>query len=185
MHKISSRDTADYNRLQAALIIGLAENDVIAARQLVDQLPAGYERDRAYATLAMQHANTNPAETATWISSINDESQRRSATTQVASMWYSQSPDAVQRWISNLPDGNHRDDAIVGLAQQWTATTPSQNLLIDSISNPAKKIQAQSAQIYQVSRRDWQRAQSMLDDLNLPELERQRIQRAIDHQRNR
>jgi hypothetical protein len=185
MRRVSSRDTEDYNRLQAALIIGLAENDVIAARQLADQLPAGYERDRAYATLVRQHANTNPAEAAAWISTINDESQRSGATTQVVFMWYSQNPDAAQRWISNLPNGNHRDDAIVGLAQQWTETKSSQNLLIDSISNPAKKVQAQSAQIYQVSRRDWRRAQSMLDDLNLPDMERQRIQRTIDHQRNR
>ena len=175
----------DYGRLQAAVAGGVATDDIAMAKQLADQLPAGADKDRAYSKLIMSHAETDPAEAAVWLSSIIDEQQRASATGRLVYAWNHQDPEAAFRWADNLPRGTTRDDAIVGLAASWEEMTPGRRLLMDSIGSAEKKTQASLGRIRFVARDDWQKAQSMLDALNLSQAERQRTQRMIDYYRDR
>ena len=175
----------DYGKLQAALISGIAKNDVYRAKQLAEQLPVGADRDKAYVQLVTQHVNVNPAEAAAWLGSIADERQRSFATQQLVRNWYMQDPDAAGRWADNLPRGTQRDDAIVGLVSNWKELTPSRRLLIDSIGSAEKQTRARTEHIRIVARTDWQKAQTMLADTEMPAAERQRLQELIDHYRNR
>jgi hypothetical protein len=175
----------DYGKLQAALVSGAAQNDIFLAKQLADQLPVGADRDTAYVQLVNHRANTNPSEAAAWLASISDQQQRRFATEQLVRTWYSQDPDAAGRWADNLPRGIQRDDAIVSLVANWQEMTPSRRLLIDSIGSAEKQARAQIAYIRVVAQTDWQKAQTMLADTEMPSTERQRIQTLIDHYRNR
>ena len=52
--------------MQSALINGVAQQDVYAARQIVDRLPAGRERDTGYSQLISQHLYAYPDEAAGW-----------------------------------------------------------------------------------------------------------------------
>ena len=174
-----------FDKLQAAVATGVAKNDAFLAKQLADQLPRGADRDSAYSQLITEHANTNPAEAAAWLASISDAQYRSSATFGLMRVWYSQDPDAADRWANNLRRGAQRDDAIVGLASNWQEMTPSRRLLIDSIGDSEKQIQAQIAQIRIVARIDWQKAQTMLAETDMRSIDRQRIQMMIDHYRNR
>ena len=174
----------DYNKLRAAVVGGVAQNNIFLAKQLADQLPAGTEKDSAYAQLVSHHANTNPIEAAAWLASISNERQRRFATSNLVGIWYSQDPDATGRWADNLPRGPQRDDAIVSLASSWQEMTPSRQLLVESIGDSEKQTQAKIARIHIVAQTDWQKAQTMLTETDMGNAERQRIQNRIDYYRN-
>jgi len=174
----------DYLKLQVAVVRGVTQNDIFLAKQLADRLPAGADRDATLAQLIRYHANTNPAEAAAWLALISDKLQRSSATLQLASIWDSQDSDAAGRWVDTLPWGGQRDDVIVGLVSNWQEMTQSRRLLIESIGDSEKKTRAQIRYIGRVARTDWQRAQSMLTETDMPSIDRQRIQEAIDHYRN-
>lgn len=174
----------DYLKLRVAVVKGVIQNDIVLAKQLADQLPAGTDRDTTFVQLISYHANTNPIEAAAWLASISDRQQRSVATGQLVRVWNSQDSDAASRWVNNLPWGGQRDDAIVGLASNWQEMTQSRRFLIESIEDSDKKTQARIAYIGMVARTDWQKAQSMLTEIDLPSIYRQRIQTVIDHYRN-
>ncbi|MBT8079700.1 MAG: hypothetical protein KJO31_14065 [Gammaproteobacteria bacterium] len=178
------RDTEDYDSMRVSMIQGLARRDFDTARQLAEQLPPGKNRDTAYLQLIGQQARRDPVEAARWLDQITAQAQRQAAVTQVAAAWYTQQADSALQWVRNLPSGQ-RDDAITGMARMWHDATPAQNLLIESMSDPVKKQQARIAQIHAIAARDPLRAQNMLDGMNLPQVEQQRLQFAIERSRDR
>ena len=175
----------DYSKLQAAIVRGVAKNDITLARQLADQLPAGKDKDFAYHQLVERMSETDPGQAANWLSTISDVQQRGAATKQLISNWYAQDPAAAGRWVDKLPRGPQRDDAIVGLASSWEEMTPSRTLLLDSIGSAEKQIHARFLRIAIVAKTDWQKAQTMLNNTELSSLMRQQMQSLIDNHRNR
>lgn len=174
----------DFLKLQAAVVRGVAENDIFLAKQLADQLPAGTDRDAAYAQLISYHANTNPTEAAAWLASISDTQHRNIATDRLVKFWDSQDSDSASRWVNNLPRGGQRDDAIVGLTSNWQEMTQSRQLLVESIGDSEKKYRARAKYISNVAQTDWRKAQTMLAEIDMSSFDRQRIQKAIDFHRD-
>ncbi|MDJ0939742.1 MAG: hypothetical protein QNJ00_08245 [Woeseiaceae bacterium] len=161
-----------YAELQASLIAGVAESDVMLARQLADQLTDMRVRDDAYASIIMRRGQTSPQEAAAWLSQIQDEGVRGRAMGQLASVWFENDPATAERWVVNLPAGSMRDDAIVQLASRWSNPSDEQMLLVADITDEHKRGQAQVRMIYNIARRDPVRARQMLENADLPDYQR-------------
>ncbi|MGI9200968.1 MAG: hypothetical protein ACR2QL_07925 [Woeseiaceae bacterium] len=168
-----------YDQLQASVIAGIAQTDVMMAKQYADQLAAGNARDSAYVQIIDQHAGANPIEASRWLASIGDENYRGAAAGQLASRWYANDPTAATRWVTNLPAGSTRDDAIMQMSYRWSDATAAQNELIASIDDRDKRGQAKIRQIYHVMRTDPERAKAMLEDEDIPSYQRQQIEAQI------
>jgi len=73
-----------------------------------------------------------------------------------------------------------RDDAISGLMSQWRDYDVAQEELIASMTDDGKRNQARVRQIYSIMQRDPARARQLLDGLDLPSHERQRLETALN-----
>ncbi len=166
----------DYDQLQASLISGVAQTDVMMAKQLADQMAAGGARDRAYLQVVSQYAQTDPSEAARWLAAIKDERLRSSATGQVAAQWSNLDPVAAAQWVREIPRGSSRDDAILHMSSRWSQPTREQQQLIDDIEDPEKRGQAKVYQIYHLMRTDRAAARRMLDDADIPDRLRQQAE---------
>lgn len=173
-----------YGNLQTAVIAGIAENDILTARLMADQLPNGDAKDSAYAQLMQTRAATHPREAIAWLGLINDEASRRTAAAAAVRQWYANDPAGAQQWVRNLPQGNVRDDAINSLVTQWRDFGVEQEELIASMTDDGKRNQARVRQILIVMQRDPARARQLLDGLDLPSHERQRLETALNNRYN-
>ncbi len=173
-----------YGNLQTAVIAGIAENDILTARLMADQLPNGDARDSAYAQLVQTRAASHPREAIAWLGLINDEASRGRAAAGAVSQWYRSDPAGAQQWVRNLPLGSMRDDAISGLMSQWRDYDVAQEELIASMTDDGKRNQARVRQIYSIMQRDPARARQLLDGLDLPSHERQRLETALNKRFN-
>jgi len=173
-----------YDNLQTAVIAGIAENDILMARQMADQLPNGDAKDAAYTQLVQTRAASHPREAIVWLGLINDEAARGRAATNVVRQWYGNDPTGAEQWVRNLPPGSVRDDAIGGLINQWRDVGVVQEELIESITDDVKRTQARVRQIYAIMQRDPVRARQVLDGLDLPGHERQRLETALNTRYN-
>lgn len=171
------RGKPGYSEMQVAVINGLADQDIHAARQMVDSMPAGSARDQSYANLVSRHAYSNPQEAAGWLAGIGDESMRGMASQQVASAWHQFDPQSATNWVLNQPGGPARDDAIVGLAanlvDQGSAAAAD---LVEQIDDPLKRRQAYIMQVWNLARTDQERARALLGRIDLSDEERRQIE---------
>ena len=165
-----------YSSLQAAVIKGIAQRDVMSARQMAAQLPDGDAKDSAYAQIVQARAASHPQEAIAWLDLIGDESQRGRAASGIVGQWYENDPAGAQRWVQNLPPGSVRDDAISGLVNQWHDYGREQEELIASITDDGKRNQARLRQIYNLIRRDPGRTYELMEQTDLPEYDRQRLE---------
>ncbi len=165
-----------YGNLQAAVISGIAQRDVLAARQMAAQLPDGADKDSAYAQIVRARAASHPQEAIAWLDLIGDDAHRGRAASGIVGQWYGNDPAGTQRWVRSLPPGGVRDDAINGLVNQWHEYGIEQEDLIASISDDSKRVQARMRQIYNLMRRDPGRARELFEQVDLPDHERQRLE---------
>ena len=165
-----------YEQLQASLITGVAQTDVLMAKQLADQLTAGDTRDRAYVQIISQRAQDDPAEAARWLGRIDNKLLLGSATGQIAAQWAQRDPVAAERWVSTLPSGRSRDDAILQMSYQWKEPTASQDSLIASIEDKEKRGQAKIRRVYSLMNTDIEKAREVLQDADISEAQRQQVE---------
>jgi len=165
-----------YGNLQASVISGIAQRDVLTARQMAAQLPDGDAKDSAYAQIVQVRAATNPQEATTWLDLIGNDVHRGRAASNIVSQWYGNDPPGTERWVQSLAPGPVRDDAISGLVNQWQDYGIAQEELIASISDDGKRVQARLRQIYTLMRRDPVRARELFERVDLPVHERQRLE---------
>src|SRR5690606_37783250 len=114
-----------------------------------------------------------------FVTLISDATQREHATASLAMMWSHRDAEAAQQWVQNLPDGAARDGAIVNLASNWDEMTPSRRLLVNSIGDLETRQQALLMHIHNVAQTDTQRAERLMNDLDLDEEERRQLVEAI------
>jgi hypothetical protein len=174
-----------YSSLQAAVIKGIAQRDVMSALQMAAQLPDGDAKDSAYAQIVQARAASHPREAITWLDSIGGDAQRGRAAASIVSQWYGNDPSGTQRWVQGLLPGPVRDDAIGGLVSQWHDYGTEHEELIASISNDGKRIQARKRQIYTLMHRDPGRALELIQSTDLPEHERQQLEATFEQMKNR
>ncbi len=165
-----------YDQLQSALISGVAQADVYAARQLADQLPSGDARDYAYSRIISQHSQANPVEATRWLDNIDTPHVRGAAAGEIASTWHEIDAAAATQWVSSMTPGATRDAAIVSLSYRWRDVTRQQQAMIESISDPALRGQAKVSQIFRVMQTDPEKARKLMQDDDIPAQERQRIE---------
>lgn len=168
-----------YDQLQASLISGVAQTDVLMAKQLADQLTNDTARDGAYVQIIAQRAQTDPVEAARWLNSVSEKRSRGAAAGQLAAYWYASDPAAATRWVSSLPVGSTRDDAIMRMASDWGDLTKEKEDLIASIGDRDKRGQAKTQQIFHVMRTNPTRAREMLDDEDISSQQRQQFEMMI------
>ena len=177
------RGQPGYAQMQAAVINVLVDQDIHAARQLVDSMPAGIERDQSYAMVVSRHAYSYPQEAAGWLASIHDDSMRAMASQQVASAWHHTDPQGAMSWVLNQPAGPARDDALLGLSANFSdqgGVVPEG--LIEQIDDPQKRKQAYIVQVWNVARTDEERARALLLKIDLTDEERSQIEAGISRQ---
>lgn len=174
-----------YDQLQAALIAGVAQTDVVAAKQMAAQLTDKVARDTAYVQVIARRAQSNPTEAASWLNSIVDEGMRGAAAGQVASNWYTSDPVAAIDWLENLPTGPTRDDAIMNMSYRWGERTVDADQLIASIEDRGKRGQAKVRQIYGLMRTNPAEARKLLDESDIPAYLRTQAEAALSQDRAR
>ena len=157
----------DYENLRAAMITGVAQQDIYLARRMAEQLPPGRARDQSLQQLISNHVHSYPQEAASWLDSIEDFNNRSQATAQVLRQWFGVDSHAASQWITSQPPGRVRDDAILGMAHSVRESSPSTERLITFIDDPDKRLQAQVTQIWRVARTDPLRARAMLAEMEL------------------
>jgi hypothetical protein len=165
-----------YEGLQAAMIAGVAQQDIYLARQLADQLPPGQARDQSMQQLISGHVFSDPLEAASWLDSISDVSARGQAASQVLQQWFAMDADAANQWIINQPPGRVRDDAILGMAHGLDGYSPSPERLLSAIDDPDKRRQAEIMYVWGIARTDPSRARSMIAGMDLSPEERQQLE---------
>ena len=171
----------DYPELQGLIIQSVAQTDIAQARLLADQLNDTAARDQAYYSITIQRAQTHPYEAVQLVNAIADEPLRQSAMAQAISHWYQSDPAATTRWLTNLPAGPGRDQAIQHLARQWHTVTREQDTLINSISDRDMRTAAKIQRAFAVAQFDRARAQSLLDDPDISDQQRQQALQQFDH----
>jgi hypothetical protein len=171
--------TEEYPQLVASTVNGIAEEDIGAAVELARLVPAGPERDMIYGGLISQFGYHDPQQAATFVTSISDAAQRERATASLAMMWSHRDAEAAQQWVQDLPQGVARDGAIVNLASNWNEMTPSRRLLVNSIGDLERRKQALVMHIHNVAQTDGQRAERLMNDLDLNEEERRQLVETI------
>ena len=174
------RGQPGFDQLQVAVINGLADQDIYAARQMVDGMPSGSARDQVYTNVISRHAYNNPREAAAWLASIEDDGLRGMASQQVAGAWQQTDPQGAINWVLNLPGGPARDDALLGLSanlvDRGEAVTES---LVEQIDDPQKRRQAHIMQVWNVARTDQERALALLRKLDLSDEERRQFEAQV------
>ncbi len=165
-----------YEQLQASLISGVAQRDLLMARQMADQLAAGDARDRAYLQIISQRAVDDPTEASRLVARIDNELLRGTATGQVAMQWARLDSGEAERWVASLPTGQARDDAILHMSYQWDEPTASQESLIASIENREKRGQAKIRRAFNLMRSDIAKAREVLEDDDISETQRQQVE---------
>lgn len=178
--------TDDYPELLASTIQGVAQVDLRAAIAMADtMMPGGSERDMLYGGLIGMFGHQDPQQAVTMLASITDEEQRAQATAMIAMQWSRYDAEAAQQWAQNLPGGAARDDAITHLASGWEEMTPSRRLMVNSIGDLEKRKQALVMHVQRLAQSDPQQAESLLNDLDLSEEERQEVLGIISMIRSR
>lgn len=174
------RGQPGYGLMQSAIIQGLVDQDIYAARQMVDSMAAGPTRDQTYATVVSRHAQRNPQEAAAWLAAIEDEGVRGMASRQVASAWHRADPQAATNWVLNQPAGPARDDAIVGISANLVdqGDAPMDHL-VEEIDDPQKRRQAYVMQVWGAARTDKERALELLQKLDLTDEERRQFEAQV------
>jgi len=176
---------AGYDALRSTLISGVSQQDIGMARRLVRQLPAGELRDRGYAQVIAQHSHGYPAEAASWLDSIADETVRSQTAAQVIRQWYGLEPQAASQWIEMQPAGTLRDNVIRHIAGSNSDSPREIARLIDSMSDPDLRRQALTAQVYAIARTNPDAARLMLGRLDMPDEERRQVERQLENMRLR
>lgn len=179
------RGKPGYHEMQVAVINGLADQDIHAARQMVDSMPAGSVRDQSYANLVSRHAYSNPQEAAGWLARIGDESTRAMASQQVASAWHRTDPQGATNWVLNQPRGPARDDAIIGLSANLVDQGGMLAAdLVEQIDDPLRRRQAYIMQVWNIARTDQERARALLRRIDLSDEERRQIEAELSRMSN-
>ena len=174
------RDEPGYAQMQSALIGGVAQQDVYTARQIVDRLPAGSERDAGYSQLISQHLYGYPEEAASWLDSIADDQVRNQTATQVFQQWYGLDSSAATRWIRAQPAGPTRDTAISRVAGSAAGTAREFDSLVALIDDPSMRKQAQISRVWTTASSDPAAARRMLDDIDMSAEERQQMEAQLE-----
>ena len=177
------RDEPGYAQMQSALISGVAQQDVYAARQIVDRLPSGKERDAGYSQLISQHLYGYPEEAAGWLDSISDDQIRNLTAGQVFQQWYGMDPPAATRWIRAQPAGRSRDSTIANVAGNSAGTDREFDALIAMIGDPSMRRQAQISRVWSTASLDPAEAQRMLDDIDMSPEERRQMEAQLEQMR--
>lgn len=165
-----------YEQLQASLISGVAQTDVLMAKQLADQLADSNARDTAYVRVITQRAQTDPVEAVRWLSSVRDDGLRSAAAGQLAGQWSEYDPVAATNWVANLPPGLTRDGAVVQMSYRWRNPTAEQTALVASIEDRDMRGQAKVRQIYNLMQTDPTKARELLNDEDIPSYLRQQVE---------
>ena len=169
-----------YPQLLAGAVMGVAAKDMEAAAAMTGELPPGPQRDQLRLRLVLGYAMAEPQRAIELARGIDDEDQRGGALGQVAVQWHRQDPGAAMQWVRGLPPGAARDSTIAGLVSAWEELTPERRRLVDSIGQAGLRRQALLGHVYRIARSDRQRAERLLDELALPEPQRQQVLQGFD-----
>jgi hypothetical protein len=174
------KNTSAYPRMQAILIPRVAQTDVAKAKQMVDAMVPGDDRDRVYTQLIAQSASRDPQQAIAWLDSITNDQNRASAISSLVSNWGAMDPSGAYRWVTNLPASTSRDQAIMSLVGNSQDFGESQMALINSISNEEMRSQARVYHVTRIARFDRQRAINMIENLEFDAAERARVEQFLN-----
>lgn len=172
--------TSEYPQMMSALIQGLAHSDAVTALDMLNEVPAGMERQRLYSGVLMQYAEQDPEQAVASLASVDDEALRTNLTAQVVSQWARSDPAAAERWTADLPPGSQRDMAIMGVSSRWTDLTPSRRLMIESLDNAELRLQVVSNTLYRVAGEDLGKAERLLREINLPPEQKEEVRQQLE-----
>lgn len=159
-----------YEQMQAAVVAGVAGNDLLLAQQMADQLGSRKARDAAYVGIVQHTAMQDPRAALALLGAIGDETERARATMNVAIHWNEQEPEAAIGWVKSLEDGAARNMVISQMSYIWGRTDPDLALdLIAGMPPGRDRYRAQVGVITGVAQVSPGRAEALIDEFELEE----------------
>jgi len=174
------KGTADYGKLQVAVVSSAASTDPVRAMQLAKSVEDDRARDQLYASIVGQQAARDPQQALRWMESISSPQARSQAVSQIAQSWYSQDPTAAESWVQSLPRGAARDDAIFATSALQRRSPGEQLDLIRTIDDESKRKQAMIFYAQRVGRSDPAEAERILMELDFTDAEREQYRKAFE-----
>src|SRR5690606_8157119 len=151
-------------RLRSAWITPVAgayaRQDVDAALQWVAQFEREPGYADAYARVATQLAQTDPAAAARLLSAVPDAEARAAGS--VAAAWARRDAAAAMQWALGLPSGATRDNALASMLSASAAARESAAVLA-AFSSDAARQSAFARAIPTIAREDREAAQRLLE----------------------
>lgn len=172
-----------FEGIETRLITGLARHDTETAKQLAFQLQDTKERSRVLSSIAASIAPHDPKQAVDLLQSITDPVSEKQAIQAIARQWHRSDPDAALSWVSSLPPGDGRDAAVVQLSMKFRDVGQRELELVNSITDPEARKSAEKMAIFRLARTDQSRALRMLEDLDIPEVEKAKYREQIENPR--
>lgn len=173
------RDTPEYSQMQATLIPQVAQTDVVRAKSMADGMADGKDRDTVYVQLIGIVASRDPHQAASWLASVQDEHSRSQAVSSLVQSWSQADPASAARWVKNLPADKTRDSAISTLVNASQTFSESKVNLINSIVDDQTRSQTKIMYIYRMAQTDRNKAEAMLNSMQLDDAQRKQIEELL------
>ena len=170
----------EYARLQQAALSSLAMTDPGRAMQLATTVKDERTRDSLYVTIVGRQVAEDPQLALQSLDSISNSDTRRNALTQLAYGWFSSDPDSAGAWLDSLPRGAERDAVILASVSSNRTEPARVQKLINSVSDPAVRKQAQLAQVRTLAQTDPGAARRLLNSIDLTEKELEQYDQFFD-----
>ncbi len=133
----SHHEGSEANPWMVGVIQGIAAADVDRARGLVEELPRGGQRNRAFRSVLAHVYAMGSGEAAAWLNGVTDEKLQKDGAEWLAERFAVQDPVSAGEWIAHLPGEDVRRKASEEVAsayarqdlegaQAWVLTLPEE-----------------------------------------------------------
>lgn len=130
------------NPYMAAVIQGIAGNDLTEASKLAESMPKGRERDQAVDSITRALLWQSPEAAMAYPESIKDESLRGAFVASIADRLASKDPDKAAAWIAAMTDGNLQNKAARNVADTLAKQDSSKAAAWVSQLKPEAQVEA-------------------------------------------
>ncbi|MEO1320116.1 MAG: hypothetical protein AAFV30_06060, partial [Pseudomonadota bacterium] len=165
--------------LQRQALMQLARTDETQALDLARASGDTALVDSVLSNKLVTLASKDPEAALAQLDGISSASIRQELERSMMRQYAARNPEGVRERLDAMPPGAGRDGAILGLVNVPT-TAPTDALdLVEEIGDPTLRRHAQSMLVMRVARDDPGEAQRMMDEMDLPEVTRQQLNRVI------
>lgn len=161
-------------QVRAAIASNFARTQPEQARQFLQALAPGRQRDQLIVGIVGQKAQTDIAEAQLWLAQIDGEGSYQKARQQLMYQWISQDPAAAAADVIDVDPPDHRGAYLSHLVNSWYARDPvAATQWVLSLSSDPLRDKALYSLIPRIASYNIEQAQSLLEQVSEPSMVQQ------------